>query len=133
MEAQLLLVPRLPVLEWMFKGKVPSTHPAPDITWSKWIALITQCTHIRSWNRPGILEIITNWPEGEDFGLADDEEPKQVSRAEEAPPYNQLPADKTHYYSFSQRFLPHCGNEPEVESSRKEPHTTGCTSYRKRR
>ena len=40
-ETQLLLAPRLPVLNWMFKGKVPSTHHAPDATWSKWIALIT--------------------------------------------------------------------------------------------
>ncbi|KAF4805278.1 hypothetical protein TURU_001447 [Turdus rufiventris] len=52
-------------------------------------------------NRPGILEIITNWPEGEDFVLADDEEQEQVSRAEEAPPYNQLPADKTCYALFT--------------------------------
>ena len=38
-ETQLLLAPRLPVLNWMFKGKVPSTHHATDATWSKWIAL----------------------------------------------------------------------------------------------
>ncbi|RMC11864.1 hypothetical protein DUI87_11990 [Hirundo rustica rustica] len=31
-EAQLLLAPRLPVLGWMFKGKVPSTHHATDAT-----------------------------------------------------------------------------------------------------
>ncbi|RMC20303.1 hypothetical protein DUI87_01150 [Hirundo rustica rustica] len=31
-EAQLLLAPRLPVLRWMFKGKVPSTHHATDAT-----------------------------------------------------------------------------------------------------
>ncbi|XP_063280345.1 uncharacterized protein LOC134564965 [Prinia subflava] len=29
-EAQLLLAPRLPVLEWMLKGKVPSTHHATN-------------------------------------------------------------------------------------------------------
>ena len=29
-EMQLLLAPRLPVLNWMFKGKVPSTHHATD-------------------------------------------------------------------------------------------------------
>ncbi|RMC04243.1 hypothetical protein DUI87_19062 [Hirundo rustica rustica] len=34
-ETQLLLAPRLPVLGWMFKGKVPSTHHATDTTWSK--------------------------------------------------------------------------------------------------
>ncbi|RMB92837.1 hypothetical protein DUI87_30731 [Hirundo rustica rustica] len=41
-ETQLLLAPRLPVLGWMFKAEVPSTHHATDATWSKWIALITQ-------------------------------------------------------------------------------------------
>ncbi|RMC06845.1 hypothetical protein DUI87_16294 [Hirundo rustica rustica] len=35
-------------------------------------------------NRPGILEIITNWPEGETFGLSFEEEEEQVTRAEEA-------------------------------------------------
>ncbi|RMC21151.1 hypothetical protein DUI87_02009 [Hirundo rustica rustica] len=50
-------------------------------------------------NRPGILEIITNWPEGENFGLTDEQE--QVTRAEEAPPYNQLPAEETHYALFT--------------------------------
>ncbi|RMB89095.1 hypothetical protein DUI87_34553 [Hirundo rustica rustica] len=46
-ETQLLLAPRLPVLGWMFKGEVPSTHHATDATWSKWIALITQRARIR--------------------------------------------------------------------------------------
>ncbi|KAF4803642.1 hypothetical protein TURU_014366 [Turdus rufiventris] len=32
-EVQLLLAPRLPVLGWMFKGKVPSTHHSTDVTW----------------------------------------------------------------------------------------------------
>ncbi|RMC20991.1 hypothetical protein DUI87_01846 [Hirundo rustica rustica] len=99
-EAQLLLAPRLPVLGWMFKGKVPSPHHATDATWSKWIALITQCAHMGQLNRPGILEIITNWPEGENFGLTDEEQ-EQVTRAEEAPPYNQLPAEETHYALFT--------------------------------
>ncbi|RMC22110.1 hypothetical protein DUI87_02983 [Hirundo rustica rustica] len=81
-EAQLLLAPRLPVLGWMFKGKVPSTHHATDATWSKWIALITQRARIGNPNHPGILEIITNWPEGENFGLTDEEEQEQVTRAE---------------------------------------------------
>ncbi|KAF4794058.1 hypothetical protein TURU_105353 [Turdus rufiventris] len=100
-EAQLLLAPRLPVLEWMFKGKVPSTHHATDSTWSQWIALIMQRACIRNLNRPGILEIITNWPEGENFGLTDKEEQEQVSWAEEAPPYNQLPADESCYALFT--------------------------------
>ncbi|KAF4803761.1 hypothetical protein TURU_013288 [Turdus rufiventris] len=50
---------------------------------------------------PGILEIITNWPESENFGLADDEEQEQVSQAEEAPLYKQLPADETRYALFT--------------------------------
>ncbi|RMC20534.1 hypothetical protein DUI87_01385 [Hirundo rustica rustica] len=82
-EAQLLLAPRLPALGWMFKGKVPSTHHATNATWSKWIALITQRTRIGNPNRPGILEIITNWPEGENFGLTDEEEQEQVAQATE--------------------------------------------------
>uniref|UniRef100_A0A8U7NWX1 ribonuclease H n=1 Tax=Corvus moneduloides TaxID=1196302 RepID=A0A8U7NWX1_CORMO len=97
-EAQLLLAPRLPVLGWMFKAEVPSTHHATNATWSKWIALITQRARIGKLNRPGILEIITNWPEGENFGLADEE---QVTRAEEAPPYNQLPSEDTRYALFT--------------------------------
>ncbi|RMC12142.1 hypothetical protein DUI87_11277 [Hirundo rustica rustica] len=84
----------------MFKGKVPSTHHATDATWSKWIALITQRARIGNPNRPGILEIITNWPEGENFGLTDEEEQEQVTPSEEAPPYNQLLAEETHYVLF---------------------------------
>ncbi|RMC22181.1 hypothetical protein DUI87_03054 [Hirundo rustica rustica] len=94
-EAQLLLAPQLPVLGWMFKGKVPSTHHATDATWSKWMALIIQRARIGNPNRPGILEIITNWPEGENFGLMDEEEQEQLTHAEESPPYNQLPDKKT--------------------------------------
>ncbi|RMC20272.1 hypothetical protein DUI87_01118 [Hirundo rustica rustica] len=100
-ETQLLLAPRLPVLGWMFKAEVPSTHHATNATWSKWIALITQRARIGNPNRPGILEIITNWPEGENFGLMDEEEQEQVTRAEEAPPYNQLPAEETRYALFT--------------------------------
>ncbi|RMC09918.1 hypothetical protein DUI87_12705 [Hirundo rustica rustica] len=100
-ETQLLLAPRLPVLGWMFKGKVPSTHHATDTTWSKWIALITQRARIGNPNRPGILEIITNWPEGETFGLSSEEEEEQVTRAEEAPPYNELLETERQYALFT--------------------------------
>ncbi|RMC05494.1 hypothetical protein DUI87_18687 [Hirundo rustica rustica] len=100
-ETQLLLAPRLPVLGWMFKGKVPSTHHATDTTWSKWIALITQRARIGNPNRPRILEIITNWPEGETFGLSSEEEEEQVTRAEEAPPYNKLPKTERQYALFT--------------------------------
>ncbi|RMC11268.1 hypothetical protein DUI87_11387 [Hirundo rustica rustica] len=85
----------------MFKGKVPSTHHATDTTWSKWIALITQRARIGNPNRPGILEIITNWPEGETFGLSFEEEEEQVTRAEEAPPYNELPETERQYALFT--------------------------------
>ncbi|RMC18074.1 hypothetical protein DUI87_04953 [Hirundo rustica rustica] len=85
----------------MFKGKLPSTHHATDTTWSKWIAPITQRARTGNPNRPGILEIITNWPEGENFGLTDEEEQEQVTRAEEGPLYNQLPAEETRYALFT--------------------------------
>ena len=85
------MAPRLPVLGWMFKGKVPSTHHATDATWTKWVALITQRSRIGNLSRPGILEVITDWPEGKDFGISPEEE---VTRAEEAPSYNQLPENE---------------------------------------
>ena len=86
-EAQLVLAPQLPVLGWMFKGSVPSTHHAADATWNKWVALITQWARIRSPSHPGILEVITNWPEGKYFGMVPEEE---VTHTEEAPRYNKL-------------------------------------------
>ncbi|TRZ19428.1 hypothetical protein HGM15179_007668 [Zosterops borbonicus] len=57
--------------------------------------------HIGNPNRPGILEVITNWPEGETFGLLSEEEEKQVTRAEEAPPYNELPETERRYALFT--------------------------------
>ncbi|GAB0209934.1 hypothetical protein GRJ2_003459100 [Grus japonensis] len=78
-EAQLLLAPRLPVLGWMFKERAPSTHHATDVTWSKW-------AQIGSPSHPGILEVITDWPEGKDFGMSPEEE---VTHAEEAPLYKR--------------------------------------------
>ncbi|KAJ7413133.1 hypothetical protein BTVI_44104 [Pitangus sulphuratus] len=97
-KTQLFLAPLLQVLSWMFKGKVLSTHHATHATWSKWMALIMQRVQFRNSNCPGILEIITNWPEGGNFSLADEEEP--VSRTEEVPPYNQLPDKETRYALF---------------------------------
>ncbi|KAJ7408019.1 hypothetical protein BTVI_60865 [Pitangus sulphuratus] len=98
-EVQLFLAPRLQVLSWMFKGKVPSTHHTTDAMWRKWMALITQHVQVGNLNLLGILEIITNWPEGGNFSLGDEEEP--VSRAEEAPPHNQLPEEETRYALFT--------------------------------
>ncbi|GAB0209828.1 hypothetical protein GRJ2_003448500 [Grus japonensis] len=97
-EAQLLLAPRLPVLGWIFKGRVPSTHHATDTTWSNWVALITLRARIGNPNHPGILEVITDWPEGKDFGMSPEEE---VTRAEEAPPYNKLTEDEKPYALFT--------------------------------
>ncbi|GAB0209980.1 hypothetical protein GRJ2_003463700 [Grus japonensis] len=97
-EAQLLLAPRLLVLGWVFRGRTPSTHHATDAMWSKWVALITQRARIGSPNRPGILEVITDWPEGKDFGMYPEEE---VTHAEEAPPYNKLTEDEKPYALFT--------------------------------
>ncbi|XP_071889075.1 uncharacterized protein [Anas platyrhynchos] len=96
-EAQLLLAPRLPVLHWMFKEKIPTTHHATDATWSKWIVLITQQARMGKPNRPVILEEIIDWPEGRDFRVPTEE----VNRAEEAPPYNELPEDRKRYALFT--------------------------------
>ncbi|GAB0204674.1 hypothetical protein GRJ2_002933000 [Grus japonensis] len=85
-EAQLLLAPRLPVLGWVFKGRVPPTHHATDATWSKWVATITQRAQIGNPSCPGILEVIMGWPEGKDFGMSPEEE---VTCAKEAPLYNK--------------------------------------------
>ena len=52
-EAYLLLAPRLPMLHWMFKGNIPSTHHATSTTWSKWVALITQRARLGKPNCPG--------------------------------------------------------------------------------
>ncbi|XP_048786412.1 uncharacterized protein LOC125686463 [Lagopus muta] len=97
-DTQLLLAPRLPVLNWMFKGKVPSTHHATDATWSKWIALITQRARMGNLSRPGILEVIMEGPEGKKFGTPPGEE---VSRAKEVPPYNELPEKEKKYALFT--------------------------------
>lgn len=96
-EAQLLLAPRLPVLHWMFKGNIPTTRHATDATWSKWVALITRRARMGKPNRPGILEEIMDWPEGRDFAVLTEE----VTHAEEAPPYNELPEDRKQYVLFT--------------------------------
>ena len=97
-ETQLLLAPRLPVLGWMFKGRDSSTRHTTDVTWSKWIALITQWVRIGNPSCPGILEVITDWPEGKDFGMSPEEE---VAWAEEAPLYNKLPENERQYALFT--------------------------------
>ncbi|GAB0207238.1 hypothetical protein GRJ2_003189400 [Grus japonensis] len=82
----------------MFKERAPSTHHATDAMWRKWVALITQRAQIGNPNHPGILEVITDWPEGKDFGMSPEEE---VTCAEEAPPYNKLTEDEKPYALFT--------------------------------
>ena len=86
------------MLNWMFKGKVPSTHHATDATWSKWIALNTERARMGNLSHPGILEVIMDWPEGKKFGASPGE---AVSRAKEAPPYNELPENEKQYALFT--------------------------------
>ena len=45
-------------------------------------------------SRPGILEVIMDWPEGKVFGASPEQE---VTRVEETPLYNKLPEDKKQY------------------------------------
>lgn len=49
---------------------------------------------------PGILEVIANWPEGKNFRPSEEEKEEEegkMIRAEEAPPYNQLPGNEKRY------------------------------------
>lgn len=85
-EAQLLLAPQLSVQGWVFTEKVSAIHHATDVTWSKWIGLIKQKAWTRNPSCPGILEIITNCPYGENFRLSSEEEEEKVTGAEKAPP-----------------------------------------------
>ncbi|PKU37293.1 hypothetical protein llap_12409 [Limosa lapponica baueri] len=78
----------------MLKERVPATHHATDgVAWSKWIALITQQTRMGNPSRPGILEVIMDWPEGKDFGMSPEEE---VMRAEEAWQIDYITFPQTH-------------------------------------
>ncbi|GAB0192055.1 hypothetical protein GRJ2_001670800 [Grus japonensis] len=79
----------------MFKGRVPSIHHA---TWSKQVALITQQAQTGNPNHPGILEVITDWPEGKDFRISPKE---KVMHGEEAPLYNKLPENEKQYVLFT--------------------------------
>lgn len=86
-KAQLLLVPPLPVLGWMFKAKVASTHHVTDATWSKWTTVIV----LRARVGPGIVEAVTNWPEGEEV----------VTHTDKAPPYKDLSDHEKQYALFT--------------------------------
>ena len=48
-------------------------------------------------NRPGILEVIMDWPEGWNFGVS----PEEVTHAEEAPLCNKLPENEKQYALFT--------------------------------
>lgn len=84
--AQLLLAPRSPVLDWVFQGKVPSTHRATDATWGTWVAVIMRRAQAGSPGQPGILEEIMDWPEDDDVGVSPEDE---AMRAAAAPPCNE--------------------------------------------
>lgn len=66
-EACLLLALWLPVLHWVFRGSIPSTHQVTSATWNQWVALIMQWVQMGKSNLPGILEEIMDWPESWDF------------------------------------------------------------------
>jgi len=120
-EAQILLTPRLPVLGWMFKERVPSTHNATDAMWSKWVALITQRARMGNPSRPGILEVIMDWPEGKDFRASPEEE---VTLAEEAQLYNVLPEDTKLYVLFTDRSCRIVGKQRRWKAAVWSPYTT---------
>ncbi|TRZ14837.1 hypothetical protein HGM15179_012279 [Zosterops borbonicus] len=67
------------------------------LSWSLW----QKRSRIGNPNRPGILEVVTNWPEGENFGLSSEKEENQVTHAEETPPYNELPETERQYALFT--------------------------------
>lgn len=60
--ANVLLAPWLPVLGWMFKGRVPAAHHATGARWSKWITQTTQWAQTENASSLRILEFITNCP-----------------------------------------------------------------------
>lgn len=70
--------------------------------WKKWIPLITQWAQIGNPSHPGLLEIITNWPEGENFVLPSEEDEEQVTHAEDTPPYNQLLENEKQHALFTE-------------------------------
>ena len=72
-------------------------YHATSATWSKWVVLITQWAQLGKPNRPGILAEIMDWTEDRDFGAF----PEEVGRAQEAPPYNELPEDERGYALFT--------------------------------
>ncbi|KAM9590498.1 uncharacterized protein ACIBXB_005758 [Morphnus guianensis] len=81
-----------------WKGGMICIPPEVLTTLEQWAALITQRARIGNPSRPGIVEVITDWPEGKDFGMSPEEE---VTRAEEAPLYNKLPENERQYALFT--------------------------------
>lgn len=68
--------------------------------WSNWITLTTQQASTGNSNHPGILEVITNWPEAENFRLPSSSSSEKMTHAVEVPPYNQLPTNGKEYDLF---------------------------------
>ncbi|KAK4827160.1 hypothetical protein QYF61_015114 [Mycteria americana] len=63
-EAQLLLAPRLPVLGWMFKGRVSTTHHATVMLHGVSGSLVMQWAQMGNSDCLGVLKVIMDWPEG---------------------------------------------------------------------
>ncbi|GAB0208996.1 pol-like protein ENS-3 [Grus japonensis] len=62
------------------------------------VSPLYQWARIGNPNHPGILEVITDWPEGKDFGMYPEEE---VTHAEESSLYNKLPENEKPYALFT--------------------------------
>jgi len=59
----------------------------------------TQWARIGNSSHPGILKAIMDWPEGKDFTMSPEQQ--EVMRAEEAPPYSELPVNEKQYALFT--------------------------------
>lgn len=82
----------------------PDGHLSQGLLWvvqvqQGMVQVQMDCPHphasIGTTNCTGFLEIVMNWPEGENFDLLEKEEQEQVSCAEEASPWNQQPQGET--------------------------------------
>lgn len=96
-DSQLLLALRLPVLGWMFKGRVLCTHTATAAMWTKWVALTPM-----SLNRKPQMPRNT----GNDHGLFQRQRVWNINRGGRevcltAPLYNKVPENEKQYALFT--------------------------------
>ncbi|PKU30005.1 hypothetical protein llap_19691 [Limosa lapponica baueri] len=68
----------------------------PSSPWAIALA-VSQEAQMGNPDNPGILEEIMDWTEGRDFGAL----PEEMSCAQEAPPYKELPEDERQYALFT--------------------------------